>query len=83
VKYDAQMPINTSIRKRSSFLLFPMEINGEGRWMEHAEWYEECCHYTWQNGERGYKWKPVCWADDIKGPRSFLVERTLEEKRIS
>jgi len=75
VKFDATWPTNTSVRKRSGFLFWPKAINGDGRWWQRDEWWEECAHKVDRNGKDAcYVWEPICWADNVIGSRAFLVE---------
>jgi len=76
MRWDSAWPENTSIRKRTGFAFLPMTLNGDTRWWERVEWWEECSHYVDRNGKpMYYKWQSIFWADDVRGRRSFLVER--------
>ncbi|MHC4648796.1 MAG: hypothetical protein ACYTBJ_25340, partial [Planctomycetota bacterium] len=63
MRFDASWPEGCSVRKRTGFLWFPKVVNGDGRWWEHAEWWEECAHYYRRDKPSHYNWEPVCWAD--------------------
>ena len=81
MRWDSTWPENTSIRKRSGFAFLPMTLNGDTRWWERVEWWEECSHFfdRRMNKPSHYEWGPICWADDVRGTRSFLVTRYGEK----
>ena len=47
----------------TTFLLFPMTINGETRWLEKASYKLKICRiYTIGNSQKlHYDWTPVSW----------------------
>ena len=51
-----KMPIFNTLRKRCGFLLLPLTIEGETRWLEFAFWAER-----WR-GKNG--WEVAYWEDE-------------------
>ena len=57
-----KLPSSGDERTRSRFLLFPICINMEYRWLEHAEWVER---YSYSYALMGYRgWVPVRWLNN-------------------
>lgn len=49
------------LKVNSGFLLFPMTLEGETRWLEFATWTEEYIQVA-MDGECDYFWSPVYWG---------------------
>ena len=52
---DIGRPFGT-YRWVTKFLIWPLEIRGEKRWLEKATWFEE-----WTRGRCGHFWKKIYW----------------------
>lgn len=63
---------------KRGFLFFPKKINGETRWLENAEWVEQCVLprlvLQGESLRSSYlDWKPIRWADQPENKREFGV----------
>ncbi len=54
MRWKDNSPKSGDTRNVCSFLLFPLKIDRETRWLEHATWKEEYC---------GGMWFPSEWID--------------------
>jgi len=61
MKYNRPKEGVTRIKER--FLLFPLEINNEMRWLEKAKWKESVAYYIHIHSkeDRGWGWEPIEW----------------------
>lgn len=63
-----KFPTEGSERIVEKFLILPVTISGETRWLEKAKMIEVCVHYTWANGRsRGndfYMWEAKKFLTD-------------------
>lgn len=61
MKWKHTMPKVGDTRRNSGFLLLPMTIDGETRWLEFATWTEEYIQIE-MDGECDYFWNPIHWG---------------------
>lgn len=59
-------PQEGKTRTEKRFLIFPLTISGETRWLEMAKWEEKVVYYVnvFSKEYRGWEWKPQRWLDD-------------------
>jgi hypothetical protein len=56
-------PEQSSTRIRTRFLLFPLTIRGQTRWLEKATWEEKVIYYGAGYSCTAWAWEPQCWFD--------------------
>lgn len=60
--YNTKPPVAGDTKSNSGFLLFPMTLEGETRWLEFATWTEEYVQVSTGDGDWDYFWNRVYWG---------------------
>lgn len=63
MKWYKEHPSPGHIRKRTRFLFFPKNIEGEIRWLEKATWVEKYYTYQGMTGVHG-GWQAMFWSEE-------------------
>ena len=58
MRLNTRRPVSGDIRTVTMFLLFPKTINGETRWLEHADIKQE-----WRPNYTGSEWADIKWEN--------------------
>jgi hypothetical protein len=60
------------LRHRTRFLLFPMTIDKQTRWLERATWVEQALAWHTVHGTPAIKWQPISWRDYTPKRNDFV-----------
>jgi len=63
-----ELPVMRSQRRITKFLLFPLTINNETRWLEQATYAQRYKDFGGMGDHRECKWDNIEWIDNKDGP---------------